>query len=336
MRIADELCGGVTVTTMTALGRQALAVTARWLRDDGCSGKRHRSNTLVVPWFSCQTMITPWQLEGYRVHRLPVDDDFQLDADALADAVAACRQHGEHPTVLTSETFGIQPGAKLIEVLEQACHDGVSVVVDRTHSFLGPSFTPADIEVVSTRKLLPLTEVAWVDANEDLSRFVGRRGDKDELLTAARRRFLKHRGLDTFEETEDLADDCWAPVPPDDNARAEFERFNLAEFARRVGQTRDALLRGLDATRVVNPAACCAMVLRHPGADELADRLRRVGVVGSLHWDRPQHLDVDWPEDLVSLPAVMDETTIDRVIDLVTTVVEGTRVSWENGDLLRS
>ena len=54
-----------------------------------------------------------------------------------------------------------------------------------------------------------------------------------------------------------------------------------------------------------------------------------------MHWDRPQHLDVDWPEDLVSLPPVMDETTIDRVIDVVTAVVEATRVSWKDGGLSR-
>lgn len=214
--------------TMMALGRQALAVTARWLRDGGCNGQGDRSSSLVVPWFSCQTMITPWQLEGYRVHRLPVDHQFQLDADALGDALAACRRHGEHPAVLTCETFGIQPSLKLIEVLKQARHDGVPVVVDRTHSFLGPSLTPADIEVVSTRKLLPVTEVAWVQADADLSQLVGRRDAKDELLTTARRRFLKHRSLDTFEQTEDLADDCWAPVVPDDDARADIERFNFA------------------------------------------------------------------------------------------------------------
>ena len=100
-------------------------------------------------------------------------------------------------------------------------------------------------------------------------------------------------------------------------------------------QTRDAVLSGLEAITVVNPAASSAMVLRHPAADELADRLRKIGVVGPLHWDRPQHIDVDWPEDLVSLPPVMDETTIDRVIDVVTTVVEATRVSWKDGDLSR-
>ena len=321
--------------TMMALGRQALAVTARWLRDGGCNGQGDRSSSLVVPWFSCQTMITPWQLEGYRVHRLPVDHQFQLDADALGDALAACRRHGEHPAVLTCEAFGIQPSLKLIEVLKQARHDGVPVVVDRTHSFLGPSLTPADIEVVSTRKLLPVTEVAWVQADADLSQLVGRRDAKDELLTTARRRFLKHRSLDTFEQTEDLADDCWAPVVPDDDARADIERFNFAEFACQVEQTRDAVLSGLEAITVVNPAASSAMVLRHPAADELADRLRKIGVVGPLHWDRPQHIDVDWPEDLVSLPPVMDETTIDRVIDVVTTVVEATRVSWKDGDLSR-
>lgn len=330
------MCGdGVTVTTMTALGRQALAVTARWLRDGLCSGKRGRSNSLVVPWFSCQTMITPWQLEGYRVHRLPVGHNFQLDADALANALAACRRQGEHPAVLTCETFGIQPSSKLIEVLKQARRDGVPVIVDRTHSFLAPSRIPADIEVVSTRKLLPLTEVAWVQADEDLSELVGTRDNKDVFLTSARRRFLKDRGLDTFEEAENLADDCWVPVPPDDDARAEFEGFNLAEFSRRVDQTRAALLSGLEVAQIVNPSARCAMVLSHPAADELADRLRNVGVVGPLHWDRPQHLDVDWPDDLVSLPPVMNETTIDRVIDVATMVVEGARFSWKDRDLLR-
>ncbi|GAE73273.1 hypothetical protein JCM18916_2777 [Cutibacterium acnes JCM 18916] len=128
------------------------------------------------------------------MHRLPVGHNFQLDADALANALAACRRQGEHPAVLTCETFGIQPSSKLIEVLKQARRDGVPVIVDRTHSFLAPSRTPADIEVVSTRKLLPLTEVAWVQADEDLSELVGTRDNKDVFLTSARRRFfLKDR-----------------------------------------------------------------------------------------------------------------------------------------------
>ncbi|MGU5253114.1 hypothetical protein MAX97_28685, partial [Escherichia coli] len=82
--------------------------------------------------------------------------------------------------------------------------------------------------------------------------------------------------------------DCWVPVPPDDDARAEFEGFNLAEFSRRVDQTRAALLSGLEVAQIVNPSARCAMVLSHPAADELADRLRNVGVVVPLPWDRPQ------------------------------------------------
>lgn len=102
-----------------------------------------------------------------------------------------------------------------------------------------------------------------------------------------------------------------------------------------MDQTCAALLSGLEVAQIVNPSARCAMVLSHPAADELADRLRNVGVVGPLHWDRPQHLDVDWPDDLVSLPPVMNETTIDRVIDVATMVVEGARFSWKDRDLLR-
>ncbi|MDO4413200.1 hypothetical protein [Cutibacterium sp.] len=312
--------------TWVALGRQAFSVVARWLRDGVCPGGAHSpwipADTLVVPWFCCQTMVTPWQLEGYRVRRVEVGDDFLLDADSLAAATASCRQRGEHPVVLSCETFGIQPSLALAGALEVIRRDGIPVVVDRTHSFLGPSSQPADVEVVSTRKLAPLTEVAWVKAVDDLSGLVGVRGEGDELLTAARRRFLVEPGVDTFEVAEDLADECWTPVPPDDDARRAFEACDITAYARLVEKTRDDVVSGLpEAVHVVNPRASCAVVLQHPDAAEIADRLRDVGIVGPLHWDRPRHLDVEWPDDLVSLPPVMDGSTIDRVVEVVTVVV---------------
>lgn len=317
------------VTTWVALGRQASAVAARWLRDGYCLGGAPfqwiPADTLVVPWFCCQTMVTPWQLEGYRVRRVEIGDDFLADADSVAATIASCRQRREHPVVLSCETFGIQPGLALTEVLEETRRNHIPVVVDRTHSFLGPSSSPADVDVVSTRKLLPLPETAWVKAAHDLSGLVGARDERDELLTAARRQFLARRGLAAFEAAEDLADECWAPVPPNDDARREFEACDLAGYARLVERTRDDVVAGLSGTgaiRVVNPEASCSVVLQHPDAGEIADRLRGVDVVGPLHWDRPRHLDVEWPDDLVSLPPVMDVNTIDRVIDVVTTVVD--------------
>ncbi|MGK2310079.1 hypothetical protein [Cutibacterium sp. V947] len=315
-------------TTWVALGRQAFAVVARWLRDGVCRDRAPfrcvPANTLVVPWFCCQTMITPWQLEGYRVRRVEIGDDFLVDADSLAATMTSCRRRGEHPVVLSCETFGIQPGSALADVLEETRRHHIPVVVDRTHSFLAPSSSPADVEVVSTRKLLPVPELAWARAAHDLSGLLGARDEGDELLTAARRRFLARRGLATFEAAEDLADECWAPVPPHDDARREFEACDLTGYARLVDRTRDEVVAGVSgagAIRVVNPRASCSVVLQHPDAGEIADGLRRVGVVGPLYWDRPRHLDVEWPDDLVSLPPVMDVNTIDRVIDVVTSVV---------------
>ena len=91
------MCGDdMPVTTWVALGRQASAVAARWLRDGYCLGgapfRWIPADTLVVPWFCCQTMVTPWQLEGYRVRRVEIGDDFLADADSVAATIASCRQ----------------------------------------------------------------------------------------------------------------------------------------------------------------------------------------------------------------------------------------------------
>lgn len=307
------------VTTMTALGRQALALAAAWLREGPCRSRP----TLLVPWFSCQTMIAPWQLEGYRVRRLGIGDDLLLDADDLAGVVDDCLVAGESPVVLCCETFGMRPGPRLTAALGRVREEGVPVVVDRTHSFLASAMDGAagvasdagsvgDIEIVSTRKILPIAELAWVRCDTDLSGRLGDRTGRDRQLTAARRTFLAQRDLDSFESAEDLADECWTPVPPAESTLASWEHLDLRAAAGGIVTTHrlvDDELGGL----VVNSATACPAVLRHPCADRVADELRGIGIVGPLHWDRPDHLDVDWPTDLVSLPPVLTAEQVDQV-----------------------
>ena len=178
------------------------------------------------------------------------------------------------------------------------------------------------LEVASTRKLLPLTEFAWVagvglgpDHTGTHLDGIGPRTQLDEDLTAARQRFLTDPGVDTFECAEDLADEAWQTVRPARRASRAFATFDLAGYARRIRRTRQRVLDALPAVEVVNPAATCPLIVRTRRADALADDLHDHGIVGPLHWDRPEHLPADtrWPTDLLCLPAVMTDTQIEVV-----------------------
>lgn len=312
--------------TAVALGRQALGLVARALRDVGC-------RTVLVPAFSCQTMVTPWELEGMAVIRVPVGPDLLMSAPALSGRLEGCLAHGGAPVVLHCETFGITAGAGLAQVLEEASGQ-VPVIVDRTHSFLADQLAPGAgrrwIEVVSTRKLLPVPEVSWVAGvgrcagpgqcagmNPSGIDRPGPRGTADDRLTRARERYLRSPGLETFEAVEDLADEAWAPVPPHRCAVERLAAFDARGFAVRMLATRRLLASRVSGLDVVNPSAVCPMVIRTPKADAMADELHRRGLDGPIHWDRPEHLDADWPDDLLCLPMIMSEPQIGITADVL-------------------
>lgn len=287
-----------------ALGRQAFALLATELRGRGV-------RRLVVPSFSCQTMITPWQLEGYEVERVPVGPDLLMAADLLARRLA----HQPRATVvLHCETFGNTASDRLSEVLARARADGVVLVVDRTHSFLAAPATACDHEVVSTRKLLDLPELAWVTGT---SRPPARRGVVDRHLSEARRASLGHGDDELDERVEDLADEAWTPVHPDGAALSRWRRLDLAARGARILAARRRVLARVPGLHVVNPAAVAPLVVRRRDADEVLDRLHDRGVVGPIHWDRPRHLPGPWPEDLVCLPSQPDPRQLDAIAEVL-------------------
>ncbi|AXE38229.1 hypothetical protein [Acidipropionibacterium virtanenii] len=296
-----------------ALGRQALSLAARVLRD---AGRR----TVLVPAYCCQTMVTPWELEGMAVDRVPVGPDLLMSADELARRVRYRLDRGEIPAVLHCETFGVRAGTSLRSVLDGAAAGGVPVVVDRTHSFLGGRGEPGWIEVVSTRKLFALPEVGWIcglPRGEDDGRQP--RGRLDDRLTRAREQFLAEPGVDSFEAAEDLADEAWTPVPPHPDALSALSGLDTEKFARRILKTRRRVAERVPRLDVVNPGAVCPLVIRDPHADELADELFRHGMVGPIHWDRPEHLPAGaaWPERILCLPTVLDESQVELVAEVL-------------------
>ena len=366
-----------------ALGRQAFSLVARHCRDAGTSH-------VILPEYCCQTMVTPWQLEGMAVSRVCCGADLLMDAQHLAETVERLHADGRRPVIVHCRTYGNVESPQLHKVLTEAGRNGADLVIDTTHSFLDdppdrlrevqraarhlggpgesgaagscdenradragghggvtPDRNPAPrghdglrlegsggpqpeasvcpvgcLEVASTRKLLPLTEFAWVagvglgpDHTGTHLDGIGPRTQLDEDLTAARQRFLTDPGVDTFESAEDLADEAWQPVRPARRASRAFATFDLAGYARRIRRTRQRVLDALPAVEVVNPAATCPLIVRTQRADVLADALHDHGIVGPLHWDRPEHLPADtrWPTDLLCLPAVMTDAQIEVV-----------------------
>ncbi|WP_257477182.1 hypothetical protein [Acidipropionibacterium jensenii] len=314
--------------TVVALGRQAFGLAAQRAREQG-------RRTVLVPQFSCQTMVTPWQLEGLAVHRVPVAEDLLMDPGMLAAQLATLRSAGESPVVLHCETFGIHAGADLDAVLTAAGRRGGQVVVDRTHSFLQAHRRPGVdrvepergwTEVVSIRKLMPLGELAWITGTGDLE--LAARTPADDRLTAARMRFLAQPGVEAFEAAEDLADDSWTPVPPHPRTLEQAREVDPAALAEQIMETRRAVLAALAelAERwcgdgridVLNPHAVCPLVLRWPGAGRAALALHRLGLEEPIHWDEPAHLGTaGWPQNLLCLPAVLSTRQLARLIEVL-------------------
>ena len=294
--------------TFTALGRQAIALIARQMVREG-------RRTVIVPTYSCLTMIVPWQLEGMRIEQVACDPVMMDPAD-LERALAKCS--ADETVVFYCETFGCQPSRALSDVLGETRGRGVRVVADRTHSVLCDSVCAADMELVSARKLLSIPEIAWVDGTVDQP---FRRSEADNALTRARQQFLSTPSVATFEAVEDLADELSTPVSPSQDAMTALEAVDMAGLRADVRRTRTRVEEGLPpGCTVVNEGVCAPLVVRTNHAGKAADALYSRGIVGPIHWDRPASSRLEWPSDLLCLPLVMTPDQCDQCIEVLTAI----------------
>ncbi|WP_170297216.1 DegT/DnrJ/EryC1/StrS family aminotransferase [Georgenia thermotolerans] len=290
--------------TLVASGRQALSLVAQDLRARGVT-------TVLVPDHHCTTMVLPFQLEGLHVTTVATDERCLLDPGALAAALT------DRAAVLHCETFGNLAGPALARVLARARRGGVPVVVDETHSVLGPDHADGDYRVASLRKLLPVPDGAWVTglaAPPGLTpRAVDREITRLRIDAAARRRAPLHGREGAaevqalFGRAEELMGQALAPSPMSPQAREVLTNLDgdalLARRRANAVRLRGALAEaGLE---VLNPdASPCFVMVRHDRAGAVIRRLARAGIVGPVYWPRPAGLSRErrWRTDLVSLP----------------------------------
>jgi hypothetical protein len=129
-------------------GRQALAVVEAELRSQG-------HTHLHVPSYLCDSMISPFQGNGWTLEALPMSDDLAVSPMDLLSQVTA-------GVLLHTPYFGRQDSPETLDALDALRRRGVTVVVDETHRVFSTPSAVADIRVASLRKSLPLYDGAYV------------------------------------------------------------------------------------------------------------------------------------------------------------------------------
>ncbi|WP_043535799.1 hypothetical protein [Actinomyces polynesiensis] len=271
-----------------ALGRHALALVARHLREHGV-------HQVAVPDHHCLTMLTPFQLEGMHVAHVRVGPDLLTDPEDLARTVAADPSSW---AVLHCETFGAAPSPALAGVLTRARAAGATLVVDATHTWPRAPHLEADHVVVSLRKLTGLPDGAFVtgltrSALPDLTR--------DALDEEVTRTWL----AGDHDRAEELMDDQLSPVSMSACSLGMLDGLDLPALVdahRRTARALDHGLRELGLTPVEPRGAHFCAAFRHPRGPQLVLALARAGVDGPVWWPRPRGWVRPWPDDLVTLP----------------------------------
>lgn len=281
--------------TRLALGRHALSLAARALRERGV-------HQVAVPDYHCLTMVSPFQLEGMHVAHVPVGHDLLADAAALRELV------GPDPgawAVLHCETFAAGASSELAGTLGDLVERGCALVVDATHTWplpprtvgLLPAGTPA-IHLASVRKFAHLPDGALLTSSPGTTWPDAGRGPGDEAVTRA------VLGGDE-ERAEDLMDAQLSPAAMSPQAARLLEDLDLDSLltAHRGGaRVLEEGLRdlGLDVLTADGTHFCTAFT--HPRGPALVEALARAGVDGPVWWPRPRGWSRPWPDDVVTLP----------------------------------
>lgn len=131
-------------------GRQSIAALSRHLRGQGAT-------ELYFPTHYCESMLAPFLGDGWRVHLVPVLDDWTLDPGPLLHAVSMASS-----LVFTLSYFGVPESPEWMLALSRAADQGAHVVSDETHRIWEPGPVVATYRFASLRKLLPLPDGAFL------------------------------------------------------------------------------------------------------------------------------------------------------------------------------
>lgn len=282
---------------LVALGRHAFSLVAQDLRASGVSN-------IAIPQYYCETMVVPFELEGFHIAHIAVGLDLQADPAALRHTFQAVATPSRW-ALLHCEVFGAGPSAELRAQIGELRSIGVCLVVDTTHRWPLGSHLSGDYIVSSIRKFTGDPDGALCQGGNvggSLGPKVFARGEVDDREVSAWR-------TGDHDLAEDIMDQEMVPVAISSYSRERLAIVDAAKLVRERIVSSVAITRELRARNVVilspeDSHFCVAF--RHPEGPEAAlgliIRLAENGIDGPVWWPRPGGYDGPWPEDVVTLP----------------------------------
>lgn len=138
-------------------GRDALKAVAQQY------SKTH--STVLLPVLCCESMVTPFSMNGYEVSFYKLKENLTADEDDLKSKMS------DTTLVVYMSYFGIEPfGADFLNSLRQG-YPEAKFVEDRTHTPLCDNADfPADVVVVSIRKWLAIADGGLVFSKDEFKK----------------------------------------------------------------------------------------------------------------------------------------------------------------------
>jgi hypothetical protein len=312
--------------TYVESGRQAMAVVEAELRSQG-------HTQLHVPSYLCDSMISPFQRNGWTLEQLPVDRDLAVSpADLLARVSSGVLLHAPY--------FGRQDSPAMHDALDAVRRQGVVVVVDETHRVFSDPSPVADIRVASLRKSLPLYDGGYVAGLADMGlgdvgladidlagplprHFKGSlqgsvQGSPSESEAAVLRRAAMHSKSDDnqayralFAEAEHATEARTQPARMSEASRSLLQRLDLGLIRTTREDNSTVLSEALgrsDRYRVINPPAPDLLpfhlVIDTDDVPGLQRYLAGQRIYCPVHWPASELLPRtgSWPSRYISLP----------------------------------
>jgi len=301
-------------------GRQALASVESELRGRG-------ENNLHVASYLCDSMISPFQNNGWTLSGLPVDSNLVVNPTDLLSLVF-------EGVLLHTPYFGRQDSPATLESLRTLRRRGVVVVVDETHRiFSGPS-SVADMRIASLRKLLPLFDGGYATGLSAKPRPRLRTPQSESAVLRRRAMLTKSTALavgdrdkahlELFAKAEHATQIRTQPAPMSGMSVSLLQSLNIESIRATREINSIALTRALgqsDRFRVINPPAAdllpSHLVLESDDVPGLQQYLVRHRIYCPVHWPHSKLLPPTqaWPDHYISLPIDhrYDETAMLRM-----------------------
>jgi dTDP-4-amino-4,6-dideoxygalactose transaminase len=117
------------------------------------------SKTVLIPAYTCQTVITPFEEAGWKCEFYSIRRDLRIDADNLLVAVEKY-----HPSLVVAHPyFGMDLNVGEIKALMAIKEQGIAVVLDLTQClFTANQYPFASFVVASYRKWMPIPDGGYL------------------------------------------------------------------------------------------------------------------------------------------------------------------------------